>query len=40
MCYIPYLCLLGHSGVFVLFFCLRPVSCVPNVASFSGLAIC
>ena len=32
--------LLAYGGVFLFcFVCLRPVSCLPNVASFSGLSI-
>jgi hypothetical protein len=45
MSYLRHLCLFAHRGiqhilccVFV-FICLRPVSYVPNVASFSGLSI-
>ena len=40
-----YLRLFAHSGVqhilccVFCFVCLRPVSCVPNVVSFSGLSI-
>jgi hypothetical protein len=49
--YLRYLCLFAYSGVqhilscgvfwgvFLVFFCLRLVSCVPNVASFSALSI-
>jgi hypothetical protein len=33
MYYLRYLCLLAYSGVFA---CLSPVSCVLNVARFSG----
>jgi hypothetical protein len=40
MSYLRYFCLFAYSGVQHLlgfFLCLRLVSCVPNVASFSGL---
>ena len=41
MSYLRYLCLVTYSGVQHILHCvcLRLVSCVPNVASFSGLSI-
>ena len=36
--YLRYLCLFAYNGV-VCFVCLRPVSCVLSVVSFSGLSI-
>ena len=41
MSYLRYLCLLAYSGVqhILCFVCLRLVSFVPNVVSFSGLSI-
>jgi len=33
MSYLSYLCFFAHSGVFVLFLCLRLVSSVPIVAN-------
>ena len=42
MSYLRYLCLFAYSSVCCCFFrgvCVRPVSCVANVASFPGLSI-
>ena len=42
MSYLRYFCLFAYSGVqhlLCFFLCLRLVSCVPNVASFSGMSI-
>ncbi len=39
MSYLRYLCLFAYSVVIFCFVCLRPVSCIPNVASFYGLSI-
>ena len=37
--YLYFLCLFTYSGVGCFVVCLRFVSCVPNVANFSGLSI-
>ena len=39
MSYLRYLCLLAYIGVQHIFFCEFSSSCVPYVASFSGLSI-
>ena len=41
MFYLCYLCSLAHSGIQPMLCCVFVLfSCVPNVASFSGLSIC